>query len=427
MRNPRVPFEVQWLLAAGLIAVSAGSEEALAQAATADGAAKVIEFQFVKDKAPVTFRDMAAYASLLKQTRETKPGELAERARRDLDFQDFWDDPQQHRGALVELRGFCRRIYSSESKLGAGGRLNVVWATLPDSDLPFACIVEKLPEGFPIEAAVAEPVIFRGFFLKLMAYDSGDGRRGAPLFIGSLERVPGEKPADPLDDEQACRLPVAAGAELTVPREPERFLITVDGDGALTLEDKQIDCKEVAGTLARLASQLQLSARALGTLPDASRALPAVIAIEADDQTPCSRILQLMDDCRASGFKRFALKSPRTADRLAEARPAPVARDKENDLPSGLRTIPIVIVADDRGRIAGAEVGENQHRNFDALRGELTSILDDPDLPFDRARIRADGRLIYSELHRVIELLTNLNVTTIELGPIEPLERTSSK
>ena len=77
MRNPRVPFGVQWLLAAVLMAASPGPEEALAQAAANDGPAKAIEFQFLRDKAPITFRDMAAYASLLKQTRETKPGELA--------------------------------------------------------------------------------------------------------------------------------------------------------------------------------------------------------------------------------------------------------------------------------------------------------------------------------------------------------------
>ena len=43
---------------------------------------------------------------------------------------------------------------------------------------PFACITEKLPEGFAINATNSEPVVFRGFFLKVFAYDSAAGRCG---------------------------------------------------------------------------------------------------------------------------------------------------------------------------------------------------------------------------------------------------------
>jgi hypothetical protein len=91
--------------------------------------------------------------------------------------------------------------------------------------------------------------------------------------------------------------------------------------------------------------------------------------------------------------------------------------------PADLRTLPIALAADDRGRIAGAEVGEVQHASFDSLRAELISIFSDPELPFDQASIKVDPRLLYTELKRLIEVLMKLNVTGINLSPLEPRER----
>ena len=196
MRVFRVRLTVRWAAAAGLILAS-GRSDTRAEPPIAGIASQAIESQGLKDKAPITFRDMSAYAALLKRAREAKPADLAGLARRDVGFGDLWDHPDDYRGALIELRGVCRRTYSSESKLGAGGRLHEVWITVPESDPnPFACIAETLPEGFPIDAAGSEPVVFRGYFLKLVAYDATAVRRGAPLLIGRLERVVGDKPVD---------------------------------------------------------------------------------------------------------------------------------------------------------------------------------------------------------------------------------------
>jgi len=423
MRVLRTRFMVRWVAAAALI-VASPRPQPRAEQPIEGIAAREIEFQGLKDEAPIAFRDMGAFAALLKRAREARPADLAERARRDVGFRELWDHPEDYRGVLLELRGFCRHIDSSGSKLGAGGRLHEVWITLPEGELtPFVCIAEKLPEGFAINATNSEPVVFLGFFLKVMAYDSGEGRRGAPLLIGRLERVAGEKNADPLDEEQARRIPVGAGPALAMPRQEDRFTISVDRNGALALEEKPIARKDLAAKLGRLAAQVRLNARAIGTPLDAIRELPAVIVIHPDDETTCSTILPLMDDCRRSGFVQFALKSPKIqfdADRLVAANAVPAARNHENDLPVGLRTIPIQLRADDRGQIARAQVGELQHRDFDTLRAELTSILNDPELPFDRARITVDPRLFCSELGRVIEVLTRLNVQMIELSLLEP-------
>ena len=81
-----------------------------------------------------------------------------------------------------------------------------------------------------------------------------------PLLIGKLERVAGDKDADPLDQEQAQRLPKGAGTSLVVPRKEERFAISVDKNESLALEDEPIARKDLAGKLARLAVQIRLSA-----------------------------------------------------------------------------------------------------------------------------------------------------------------------
>ncbi len=383
-------------------------------------------FHHLKDKEPVAFRDLAAYAALLKRARNAKPAELAANARRDLGMPELWEHPADHRSALIEVRGFVRGISSRESKLGASGKLYEVWITPPDRDDLFACVMETLPDGFRVDASDGEPVVFHGFFLKVIAYEGGDSRRGAPLLIGRLERVAGENRADPLRADKRERLPKEAGTVINVPAADERVRFTVARDGSLTFGNKPIALKDLALTLTRLAAQIRQSALASRTTLDASNGFPTIIAVRADGETPCSTILQIVVEGGKHGFRRFALKSADTeaaADRQAVTKAAPASRHNENDPPAGPRTIPIAIVADDRGQIANAEVGEVQHASFEALRAELTSMLRDRELPFDRVSIRVDPRLIVSELNRTIELVTSLNVTSIDLRPLEEHER----
>ncbi len=146
-----------------------------------------------------------------------------------------------------------------------------------------------------------------------------------------------------------------------------------------------------------------------------------------------------------SGFGRFSLGSSRpepAAARSAAAIPVPIwslagqpwsrlaavhpAEDgpappatKESGLPAGVRTIPITLLADDRRQIGPVLVGEIQLQGFEALKAEITSILNDPDLPFDQALISVDPGLKYSELRRVVNLLVSLNVKKISFDRAE--------
>jgi biopolymer transport protein ExbD len=410
-----------------LLALASARSDAVGQEPDRAKENDAVLFHQLKDKEPVAFRDLAAYAAVLKRARDAKPADLAANARRDLGFRELWEHPKDHRSALIEVRGFVREISSREAKLGAAGKLNEVWITPCDRESElFACVVEKLPDGFRVDASDGEPVVFHGYFLKVIAYEGVDSRRGAPLLIGRLERVAGEKRADRLRADKQERLPKEAGTAINVPAADERVRFTVARDGSLTFGNKPIALKDLALTLTRLAAQIRQSALASRTTLDANDGLPTIIAVRADGETPCSTVLQIVVEGRKYGFRRFALKSHDTeaaALRQAETKAAPAARHNENDPPAGPRTIPISIVADDRGQIANAEVGEVQQASFEALRAELTSMLRDRELPFDRVSIRVDPRLIVSELNRTIDLVVSLNVTSIDLGPVERDER----
>jgi biopolymer transport protein ExbD len=219
----------------------------------------------------------------------------------------------------------------------------------------------------------------------------------------------------------------------------DRLTLRIDRDGGLVLEDETIAREDLARAFARLAEQVRHHARDHGIPIDPEGPLPATIVIEADDETPCSKVLSLARDWQESGFGRFSLDSRHpdpAAARPAEPAPAPAwnlvgrplsapvaaqpAEDadvapsgKESGLPAGVRTIPITLLADDRRQIGPVQVGEIQLQGFEALKAELTSILNDPDLPFDQAVIYVDPVLNYAELRRVAELLVSLNLAKI--------------
>jgi biopolymer transport protein ExbD len=426
MRFRCLPFSFGYITTLSLV-FSTGCPLSRAQGPERASGNDAVAFRYLEDKAPLAFRDLAAYAALLKRARDAQPADLAANARRDIGFRELWEHPEDHRSALIEVRGFVRGISSSESKLVGSGKLYEVWITPPDRESElFACVVERLPDGFRVDASDGEPVVFYGFFLKVVAYEGRDCRRGAPLLIGRLERDAGENRADPLRAEERERLPKEAVTVINVPAADERVRFTVERDGSLTFENKAIALEDLALTVSRLAAQIRQSALASRTALDANHGLPTIIAIRALGETPCSTILQIFVEGGRNGFRRFALKSPATeaaAEGKGEAKTAPAARHNEKDPPAGPRTIPISIVAGDRGQIAIAQVGEVQHASSETLRAELTSMLRDRELPFDRVSLRVDERLMCSELKRTIDLVMSLNVTSIDLRAIEGDER----
>ena len=148
---------------------------------------KSIEFESVTDRTPVEFRDSAARALLLERARSKTPAELAAIARRDVALAHLWQNPQHYRGVPIHLLGAATRVLRHESKASKTGWLYEAWIFTPETALvPYACIFEEVPPGFPIGTNVSERVVFNGYFLKIMKYQASDVSRGAPVLVGRL-------------------------------------------------------------------------------------------------------------------------------------------------------------------------------------------------------------------------------------------------
>ena len=150
-----------------------------------------LEFETVKDKTALSFRDSAAYAKLLKQTEEETAAALGSKARQDIFYAQLWGEPAKYRGVPVHILGTTRRVLRYESSLSRTGWLYEAWVFSTDSQSnPIVCVFEDAPEGLPIGSNLSERVVFNGYFLKLMRYEAGDVARAAPLLVGRIGWTP---------------------------------------------------------------------------------------------------------------------------------------------------------------------------------------------------------------------------------------------
>ena len=97
------------------------------------------------------------------------------------------------------------------------------------------------------------------------------------------------------------------GATTTIPS--DRITLRLDRDGALILDGDKFAREDLARAFAQLAERVRHDAKAKGIPIDPGGSLPSTIVIEADDETPCSKVLSLGSDWQASGFQRFVLES----------------------------------------------------------------------------------------------------------------------
>jgi len=158
-----------------------------------------IEFQALRDRTPMSFRDNAAYSLLLKRARETSDKALAAAARRDLLYTHLWERPERYRGVPVHLEGTALRVlnYEVNPELAPKGRVYEAWVYSDENRaFPYALIFEDPPAGLVLGPDVHIRVTFDGYFLKLLGYRAGDKGRGAPLLVGRLHATPAQ-PAPP--------------------------------------------------------------------------------------------------------------------------------------------------------------------------------------------------------------------------------------
>ena len=377
---------------------------------------KSAEFGGLTDKTPLGFRDAAAFAALLKQARSSRPADILKDTRRDVGFQELYRNPERYRGTLIEVRGLAQRLYSSPADNGTNKGRFEIWVTVPGQGPNlFACVVEELPPEFPLEPVISEPVIFRGFFLKLISYHAGEVRRGAPLLIGRLERVPRGEFIESPGEDRVDRLPSGAAYRRVAPEDKERFTVDVDRDGKWTVEGDTIARRSLDKEVSVLAERTRRNARASGFPIDTKLDLPAVVVIRAPAETQCSTLSELVDVWQARGFRQIQLRLDHDgpdAVRLAKREPSPPVRE-ESDLPVALRTLPILLLSDGRGSIGRVELGEHVVQGFEALRLELESIFNDRSLPFDQASLEIDPSLQYSEIVRLVDAFVTLHITNL--------------
>jgi hypothetical protein len=152
-----------------------------------------VEFETVTDRSPVEFRDNAAYSLLLARARGKTPSELAALSRRDIALAQLWQNPEMYRGVPVHLQGSALRVLRYPSKLSQTGWIYEASIITPEaSRIPYVCVFEEAPKGFPIGTDVSERVVFNGYFLKIWKYQAGDVVRGAPLLVGKIGWQPRE-------------------------------------------------------------------------------------------------------------------------------------------------------------------------------------------------------------------------------------------
>jgi hypothetical protein len=403
-----------------LIALGASSR---AQTRKEYAASKSIEFRSVRDNVPFGLRDTAAFVKLLKQTRDTQPADLAKNDQTDLILREIPQRSDRFRGAPLRVKGIARRLYSSQSPITAGNRLYEVWITTGRKDPdPIACLVEELPPGFPDRPVISEPVAVRGFFLKLMAYKVGDKPFVAPLMVGALERrpKPDENIIEPPADEVFVRIPDGLESRSVGPPVEEKLSLKLERSGRLTIDGEVVPKNGLARKLETLADTIRFNIRSGGVLLPSDRELPVPLTLRAPDDTPSVVICKLMLDCQNHGFLKYTLELESGHDPPV-GYPADAANASRTRNADGLsdddRTIKLRIGADLRGRIGQFQLGRRTLQGTDALSRELTAILNDPNVPYDRASVELDPRLKYSEMVRVTRLLSNPAMTSVRLTP----------
>jgi hypothetical protein len=147
------------------------------------------EAQPIEDRQALQQVDMPAYWRLMSWAKSESFLDLLQRANPQVLFVNLWEEPQVHRGQPVRLRLNVRRVLSyqaGDNNLGIT-QLYEAWGWTTDSkSFPYVVVFPELPAGLHLGADINAEVEFAGYFLKVMAYDAYETRRGAPLLIGQL-------------------------------------------------------------------------------------------------------------------------------------------------------------------------------------------------------------------------------------------------
>jgi hypothetical protein len=151
-----------------------------------------MKFDVLTDRAPLAREEMPAYWRLLDWSLSQKLAALEPRAKSDVLYTQLWERPEHYRGQLMRLRLHVMRVLRHDPDVEDGESKPVyeLWGWTDDSkSFPYVVVCQDVPAGFRVGGDVREEVVFVGYFLKLMSYESFDKSRASPLLIGRVRRV----------------------------------------------------------------------------------------------------------------------------------------------------------------------------------------------------------------------------------------------
>jgi hypothetical protein len=139
----------------------------------------------VRDDTPSRPGDQDACFNLLQTLNRAEAKELKAASLGPVTYVQLFRQPEAYRGRLVDLRGTVRRtelVKLPENHTGLTQYYRL-WLRPDDSTNPIIIYAIELPEGFPIDQKVREPVEITGFFFKRVAYAAQSGGITAPMLL----------------------------------------------------------------------------------------------------------------------------------------------------------------------------------------------------------------------------------------------------
>ncbi len=155
----------------------------------------------VTDRQKLVDVEMPAYWRLLGWAQAQSFADLDRRAQRDVALTKLHEQPDLYRGQPIRLRLNVKRILDWEAPENSAGvkRVYEAWGWTTDSKArPYTVVFAELPAGIRPGTDVDQEVVFAGYFLKWMAYETFQGnKQTAPLLLGRLKPAPAGAPVVP--------------------------------------------------------------------------------------------------------------------------------------------------------------------------------------------------------------------------------------
>lgn len=178
-----------------------------------------VAFEGVVDKVKILSRDMDAYWMLMRWARTSSSTELEKRAARDVAFTQLFDQPDKFRGKLIHLKMHVRRVLVHEDPENELGLKKVyeIWGWTDESkSFPYVVVVPEIPKALPVGTDIRSEVIFTGYFLKVMAYQAFEAKRGSPLLVGRVRMAAPRPVAQTSKVDPMITLPAVAGVGIAL-------------------------------------------------------------------------------------------------------------------------------------------------------------------------------------------------------------------